>query len=197
MGEARTCTWAWIAAAALVAAAAYALFGGGQAQTGAAPRVAVEGPGADRAADARLWVHVSGEVRRPGLYRLAHGARVGEAVQRAGGPSRRAELAGVNLAAQLRDGQQVNVPRRGAIAAPSGAPGGNAAGAGEPEAAPMSLATVTAEQLDQVDGIGPTLAGRILEYREAHGGFGSIEELRQVEGIGEKRFEVLREALQP
>ena len=193
MGEARTRTWVWIAAAALVAAGAYALFGGGQAETGAAPRVAVQGPGGGHARAARLWVHVSGEVHRPGLYRLPHGARVGEAVQRAGGPSRRAELGGVNLAAQLRDGQQVNVPRRGAGAAPAGAAGAP----GVPGTAPMSLATVTAEQLDQVDGIGPTLAGRILEYREAHGGFGSIDELRQVEGTGEKRFEVLREALQP
>jgi competence protein ComEA len=61
----------------------------------------------------------------------------------------------------------------------------------------LSLGTVTVEQLDQLDGIGPTLAQRIVEYRTEHGGFRSLGELRDVEGIGEKRFEALREALQP
>ena len=196
MGDGRNLTWIWIAAAALVAAAAYALFGSGEADTGAAPRVAVEGPNASGAGRARLWVHVSGEVRRPGLYRLPHGSRVGESVQRAGGPSRRAELAGVNLAAQLQDGQQVNVPRRGGRAAAAGPPGGPEVPPGS-AGGPIALGTATAEQLDAVDGIGPTLAARIIEYRAAHGGFRSIDQLREVEGIGEKRFEALREAVQP
>jgi competence protein ComEA len=116
-------------------------------------------------------------------------------VQRAGGPSRRAELAGVNLAAQLQDGQQVNVPRRGAQAAATAPPA--AAGAAGAAAGPISLGSATAAQLDAVDGIGPTLAARIIEYRDAHGGFRSIDQLREVEGIGEKRFEALREAVQP
>jgi len=195
VSERRHLTWLWIGAAVLAAAVAYATFARASDQgTSSAPRVSVAGPGARGSGQARLWVHVSGAVRRPGLYRLAQGSRVGEAVQRAGGPSRRADLAGVNLAAQLEDGQQVNVPRRGAQAPVAGGETGAADADG---GAPVSLGTATAEQLDQIDGIGPTLAARILEYRNAHGGFRSVDELREVDGIGEKRFEALREAVQP
>jgi competence protein ComEA len=80
--------------------------------------------------------------------------------------------------------------------AAAGAPAAAAGGAGVP-AQPISLATATVEQLDTLDGIGPTLATRIVQYRDAHGGFRSVEELRQVDGIGEKRFESLRQAVQP
>ena len=151
----------------------------------------------------RLWVHVAGAVRRPGLYRVPHGARVGAAVARAGGPTRRADQAAVNFAEPLRDGQQVVVPRRGATAAAAPptasatqSPTGDttAPGAAAPK---ISLATATAEQLDTLDGIGPTLAARIIEYRDSHGGFRSLDELRQVDGIGEKRFAALRAGLRP
>jgi len=159
---------------------------------------------------AEIYVHVAGAVRRPGLFRLPGGARVAVAIERAGGPTRKADLALVNLAARLEDGQQVLVPAAGAAAAAAaaagaaasaGAAGGGAgaAGAGPGAAGTVkpSLASVTVEQLDQVDGIGPTLAQRIVDYRTEHGGFSSIGELREVEGIGEKRFESLRDALQP
>jgi competence protein ComEA len=129
---------------------------------------------------------------------------VAEAVDRAGGPLPRADLAGVNLAAKLEDGQQVIVPVRGAAvgaAGPGSAPAGSAPpGGGPPGSAgvpKLSLGAATIEQLDQLDGIGPTLAQRILEYRTAHGGFRSVGELREVEGIGEKRFATLQKALQP
>ena len=159
----------------------------------------------DRGGGPTIYVHVAGAVLRPGLLRLPDGARVAEAVDRAGGPRPRADLAGVNLAAKLEDGQQVIVPVRGAAgataaapgtAAPSGLPGGTAppGSAGVPK---LSLGAATVEQLDQLDGIGPTLAQRIVEYRTAHGGFRSLGELREVEGIGEKRFATLSEALQP
>ena len=128
-------------------------------------------------------MHVAGAVRRPGLLRVPTDTRVAGALERAGGPSSRADLTAVNLAAKVQDGQQIVVPVRGATAESSGSP--------------VNLATATAEQLDEVDGIGPTLAERIVEYREAHGGFGSIEELAQVDGIGEKRLATLRDALQP
>jgi competence protein ComEA len=149
-----------------------------------------------------LVVDVAGEVRRPGVYRVPAGSRADAAVQQAGGVTPRAESAAVNLAMPLRDGQQIVVPRRGA-AAPAAA-GGSAAGSGgagavpgSAPAQPISLSTATVEQLDTLDGIGPTLAGRIVQYREAHGGFRSIDELRQVSGIGDKRFEALRKAVQP
>jgi competence protein ComEA len=133
------------------------------------------------------YVHVAGAVRRPGLYRLSEGARVAAAVRRAGGPSARADLNLINLAARLQDGQQVVVP------ASPGAGGAAVAGAD----APISLGSATAEQLDELDGIGPTLAERIVEYRQTKGGFGSLDQLAEVEGIGEKRLAALKVALTP
>ena len=158
--------------------------GGAQAGSGAAGQTGAGGEG--------LFVHVAGAVRRPGLFRVPAGSRVAAALARAGGPGRKADLTLVNLAARVQDGQQVVVPTAGA-APPAGI---GASGAGVTGAKP-SLATATVEQLEELDGIGPTLAERIVEYRDAHGGFRSLGELRDVEGIGEKRFESLREALQP
>jgi len=139
-------------------------------------------------------VHVAGAVRRPGVKRIPAGSRVAAAVERAGGALPRADLTGINLAARVEDGQQVVVPARLPEAGP-GLAGAGAAGAGA--AVKPGLGTATAEELDQVDGIGPTLAERIVEYRAENGGFASIDELREVEGIGEERLKTLREALQP
>ena len=152
----------------------------------------------DRPRARLLVVDVAGEVRRPGLVRVRKGARAGEAVQLAGGVTRHADPAGVNLAAPLADGQQVVVPRRGAAAA-GAVPSDPAAGAapGAAPAASISLGSATVAQLDTLDGIGPTLAGRIVQYRTEHGGFQSIDELKQVDGIGEKRFESLKAGVTP
>ena len=142
------------------------------------------------------WVHVAGAVRRPGLYRVSAGARVAEALARAGGPSRRADLTAVNLAATVEDGQQVVVVARGAASAAgsSSEAGASVAGRG---AQPVSLSQATLEQLDALDGIGPTLAARILAHGKEHGGFRSVDQLQEVEGIGPKRFEALRDAVRP
>jgi competence protein ComEA len=187
----------WVVAAAVGVFALMRLTASGGEEGGAPVRVdrspgapAAPARGADRAT---LYVHVAGAVRRPGLVRVPAGARVAEAVLRAGGPGRKADLTGVNLAAQVEDGQQVVVPVAGAV--PSAAEPG-AATAGPPGVKP-SLGSATVEQLDEIDGIGPTLAQRIVEYRTENGGFGSVDELQEVEGIGEKRLETLREALQP
>jgi competence protein ComEA len=142
-------------------------------------------------------VQVAGEVRQPGVYSLPAGSRGQQAVERAGGLTGRADQAGVNLVAPLRDGQQVIVPRRGAAGAVAGAVGGSGASAGGAPGAPVSLSSASAQQLDSLDGIGPTLAQRIVQYRQAHGGFRSVDELRQVQGIGEKRMAALRKALTP
>jgi competence protein ComEA len=150
------------------------------------------GAGSAKVAREGVFVHVAGAVRRPGLVRVPAGARVAAAVERAGGPGRKADLTGVNLAARVEDGQQLVVPVAGAIAGSGGSPGTATAPGAKP-----GLGTATVEQLDEIDGIGPTLAERIVEYRTENGGFGSLDELDDVDGIGEKRLETLREALQP
>jgi competence protein ComEA len=131
-------------------------------------------------------VHVAGAVRRPGVYRLRAGSRVDDALGRAGGARPRADLKQVNLAAKVEDGRQIVVPRR----VSGGAPGGPAEA--QP-GVPLNLNTATLEQLDELSGIGPATAQKILDYREEHGGFGSVEELGQVPGIGDVRLASLRE----
>jgi competence protein ComEA len=143
-------------------------------------------------------VHVAGAVRRPGVYRLRPGARIDDAVRQAGGPKPRADLSAVNLAAKAEDGRQVLVPERppegaGAAPAPAAASAPAAAGGAGAPAPPLNLNTATLEQLDTLEGIGPSLAQAILDFREENGGFGSVDELAQVPGIGEKRMASLRE----
>jgi competence protein ComEA len=135
-------------------------------------------------------VDVTGAVARPGVYRLPAGARVTDAVDRAGGVTGVALLEAINLAARLADGQQVVVPRKG----PAGAP--LAAGAASEEG-PISLGTATVEQLDTIDGIGPVTAQDIVEFREQHGGLSSVDQLDQISGIGPATMEALRARLQP
>lgn len=150
-------------------------------------------------------MHVAGAVHKPGLYRLPADTRVAAAIQKAGGPQRRANLSQINLAAKVADGQQVVVPGPGVGAAGAGgaAGGGGAGSAGSASgaagagAAKISLGSATLEQLDGLDGIGPTLAKRIVDYRAKNGGFRSLEQLQEVDGIGEKRFQALKEALSP
>ena len=154
-------------------------------RTAVAPIEVEEEPGGGA-----LVVHVAGAVRRPGVYRMRGGSRVDEAVNRAGGPRRRADLSALNLAAELEDGRQVLVPLRAPAAAAGPAPAGTVPAT---PAVPLNLNTATPEQLDELDGIGPATAEQIVAYREAHGGFGSIEELDQVPGIGETRLASLRD----
>jgi len=136
-------------------------------------------------------VDVTGAVARPGVYRLPRGARVTDAVERAGGATGGALLEAINLAARLADGQQVVVPMKG----PGGAPPATAATAGEE--GPISLGTATVDQLDTIDGIGPVTAQDIVEFREQHGGLSSVDQLDQVSGIGPATMESLRARLQP
>ena len=132
-------------------------------------------------------------MRRPGVYRFAPGARVDDALRRAGGPRAHADLDAVNLAAKLEDGRQVLVPLRAAAPAPgvAVAPGGPDPAAPAAPAAPVNLNTATLEQLDTLDGVGPGIAQRILDYRAQHGGFRRVEELGEVPGIGPKRLATL------
>jgi competence protein ComEA len=140
-------------------------------------------PGADAGRD--VVVHVAGAVARPGVYRLPLGARVADAVRRAGGLGSGALQDGINLAARLSDGQQVVVPARGA---------GVAGAAGE---GPISLGSATADDLDEIEGIGPVTAQKIVEFRDQNGGLSSIEQLDEISGIGPSTMEALRAGLQP
>jgi competence protein ComEA len=135
---------------------------------------------------ATLVVDVAGAVRRPGLYRIQPGARVSDALQLAGGFTRRADRVSVNLAAPVADGEQIVVPARGSGAA------GASSGAAPSPTAPLDLNTATLEQLDALPGIGPTTAQKILDYRQAHGPFHSVADLDAVPGIGQGRIAQLK-----
>lgn len=156
----------------------------------------------EAAAQPVLVVHVVGAVRRPGLFRLREGTRVADAVARAGGATGKAYLAGLNLAAPLVDGIQVVVPTRAAIGE-SGAAGSSAGGlpAGPGAAGALgpklSLASATAEELDELPGVGPVTAQTIIDYRTEHGPFRSVDDLDAVPGIGPTRVEQLRELVTP
>jgi competence protein ComEC len=151
----------------------YAAGGGGGAPSGGS--FSIGGESGD------LVVDVTGAVRRPGVYRMPAGSRVDDAVTRAGGAAPRAELEAVNLAARLADGQQVVVPER--------APAGGAAGLTEAgEDGPISLGTATADQLEEIDGIGPVTAADIIEFRDAHGGLSSVEQLARCRGSVRRRW---------
>lgn len=132
-------------------------------------------------------VHVAGDVRRPGVYRLPAGSRVTDAVRRAGGFASGANQDAINLAARLSDGQQVVVPGPGTVGASSGAG----------QTGPISLGSATAEQLDGIEGIGPVTAQKIIEFRDQHGGLSSVNQLDEVDGIGPSTMQTLRAALQP
>ncbi len=148
------------------------------------------GGGAGSGAGApRLVVYVVGAVRRAGLVRLSEGARVADALEHAGGPTRRADLTLVNLAAPVADGQQIIVPTR----VPAAAGAGAAVGA----PAKVSLASATIEQLDALPGIGPVTAQKIVDWRQAHGPLRSADDLDAIPGIGPARVEQLRDLVTP
>ena len=154
--------------------------GGGSG--GAAPAVTpLRAPVRAKPAAAKLLVvDVAGAVRHAGLYRLRSGSRIDDAIAAAGGPTAKAQLDSVNLAAPIADGEQIVVPGRGAV----GSVGASAPAAGSSPSAPLDLNSATLEQLESLPGIGPVTAQKILDYRDAHGAFHSVAELEGVPGIG-------------
>jgi competence protein ComEA len=154
-----------------------------------------------RPAPAGSVVHVAGAVREPGVYRLPAGARVQDAVERAGGTRANGDVNGINLAAKVADGQQIVVPpkaRAGTAAAVAPTGGAGSAGAGGAATGPpISLNSATAEQLDTLDGVGPATAQKIIAWRTQHGGFRSVADLGQVPGIGPKKLAALKDKVQP
>jgi len=151
----------------------------------------VAGPGSS------LKVYVIGQVRRPGVVPVTMGARVLDAIEAAGGATRRADLTRLNLARKLADGEQILVPRPG-----QRIPGGTESeasaqgAAGGADGAPINLNTASAQQLEELPGVGPVLAGRIVEWRTSNGLFTSVDDLNEVSGIGDTTMAELRPLVQ-
>lgn len=165
----------------------------GPTSDGAAPGDAAAPGAAPQAPAAPLVVAVSGKVQRPGLVEVPEGARVADVVEAAGGALPGTDLGGLNLARRVVDGEQVAVgvpPAPDAAGSGAGGPAGAAANA---PAGPLDLNAATSDQLDALPGVGPVTAQRILEWRARNGRFARVEQLREVEGIGERRFAQLRE----
>ncbi|MGO4782168.1 ComEA family DNA-binding protein [Cryobacterium sp. W22_MBD10_FK3] len=160
------------------------------------------GPGAD-AASPGVFVHVLGAVLNPGLFEVHEGARVVDVVAAAGGLLPTADESGLNLAREVSDGEQLYVPTAGEVVdgAPAGAQGSGAAPgspsgpAGSGAVPKVNLNSATAADLDTLPRIGPAMAQRILDYREAEGQFGSVDDLRNVTGIGDKTFAALKDLI--
>ncbi|HEX6262330.1 MAG TPA: ComEA family DNA-binding protein, partial [Actinomycetota bacterium] len=176
-----------VALALLVAGGAWVLRGRPSATPiqGPAPRA---GPSPE-AEGAPVIVHVAGMVRTPGVYQLAEGDRVIDAIEMAGGARRGAALEALNLAAVLTDGQQILVPKRGAAPDPAAPSAGGSSGS---TSNLVNLNTADATTLETLPGIGEVLAQRIIEHREANGSFASVDDLISVSGIGEVTLEELR-----
>ncbi|MFD5467460.1 helix-hairpin-helix domain-containing protein [Kitasatospora sp. NPDC127059] len=160
--------------------------------SGAGPPAATAGPGAEAA----VVIDIGGRVHVPGLHTLPGGSRVADALRAAGGPLPDTDTRGLNLARVLTDGEQILVGEQVSAPVPVPVPAGpgGLSGAGTPRS-PVSLNRATLEQLDSLPGVGPTLAQRILAYRTSHGSFRSIDQLRQVSGIGTRTFAELRPLL--
>ncbi|MFJ5275176.1 helix-hairpin-helix domain-containing protein [Streptomyces parvulus] len=156
--------------------------------------------GATPTSGAEIVVDVGGKVREPGVHRLPAGSRVADALRAAGGVRDGAKTDGLNRARFLVDGEQVvvgaPVPAAGVGPGAAGAVGTAGGGAAAP-GAPVSLNAATPDQLDTLPGVGPVLAQHIIDYRTEHGGFRSVDELREVNGIGERRFADLRDLVRP
>jgi comEA protein len=143
-----------------------------------------------------LTVHVVGQVRHPGVLRLPAGSRVTDAIERAGGATAHADLSAINLARPLVDGEQVRVPKPGEAVPPPGAAGPGGADGGTSGASAgrglVNLNTASQADLEELPGVGPVLAQRILDWRTEHGRFTTVDELGEVSGIGEKTFAQLQ-----
>ena len=145
-----------------------------------------------------VTVHVAGQVANPGVYAVAAGGRVADAVVAAGGTSAEADVEQLNLAARVSDGERVYVPRKGEAPPPVPGPspppaaGGGGGGGKAAAGAPVDLNTATAEQLEALPGVGPATSRAILAYRANHGRFRSVTELLEVPGIGPAKLEALR-----
>ncbi|MEU1484411.1 ComEA family DNA-binding protein [Streptomyces sp. NPDC005752] len=184
-----------------VTEAAAAVQAGGPESPNAQPPGLPPGPDpgskAGAAPGGQIVVDVSGKVRRPGIQYLPSGSRVADALRAAGGVREGTDVTVLNRARVLTDGEQVAVGMPLAPPPAGGAGAGGSAGGQAGPAAPLSLGTATVEQLDTLPGVGPVLAQHIIDYRTEHGGYRSVDELREVNGIGDRRFADLRPLVRP
>ncbi|MBI4744646.1 MAG: helix-hairpin-helix domain-containing protein [Actinobacteria bacterium] len=138
----------------------------------------------------KLTVHIAGAVLNPGVYQLDEGKRVIDAINLAGGASPDANVDSLNLASRLSDGQKIMVPKKGEILTASSQTDSSLDSTNQTK---IGLNSATVEQLDSLSGIGPVIAKRIVDYRETHGRFTKIDQLMEVEGIGSKKFNQIKD----
>jgi competence protein ComEA len=180
---------------ALVAGAAFAYARSlprGQPRSMATP-LSAPAPSASASATGGLVVHVAGAVQTPGVYTLAAGSRVIDGIRAAGGVAPGADVSAINLARPLADGERVYIPRRGETPPAEPSSSGSVSSEGGASGGKVNLNSATADQLEALPGIGEVLARRIVDYRTQHGPFRSVRDLLKVEGIGEKKFESIKD----
>lgn len=148
--------------------------------------------------ESEIVVYVAGAVNHPGVVRLAEGARAKEAVDACGGFLPTADTNGVNLAQKLKDGVQVTVPEKAPVAAEGRAAQGAPTASGAARSLPdgmVNINTADEKELDKLPGIGPAMAKRIIEYRTENGAFQSPEEIKRVKGIGDAKYEKMKDKI--
>lgn len=157
-----------------------------------------EGSGSSTTAETKVFVHVTGEVAFPGIYELPSGSRVSEAIEAAGGLTEKADDTSINLARSLTDGEQIIVATHQEGAPQTSASQGNT---GQGNAAVRSgtgkinINTASTDELMELDGVGEATAEKIIAYRQEHGSFSTIEEIKEVSGIGDKKFEAMKDSI--
>lgn len=140
-----------------------------------------------------ILVHIGGRVKNGGLVRLKEGARINDAIISAGGLLKDADMDKVNLAAVVSDGEKIYIPKKGEIVPQiSVNQGGTGSNSGNKI---ININTASKEELDKINGIGPSTADKIIEYRQKNGNFKSIEDLKKVSGIGDKKFEKIKNSI--
>lgn len=154
----------------------------------------------------KIFIDIAGEVKSPGVYEVTSDSRIFEAIEKAGGLTEKADTTNVNQAETVKDGQKISIPKKGATAQSSGGSGGESSqttsapasnaqtstGTDPASGAKININSADSSQLQTINGIGPSTAEKIIRYRTSKGAFKSIDDLKKVNGIGDKKLEKLR-----